>query len=85
MLIYSPFVVYHYAGTFEQFSYRDDGRSSRTMEKYKKLYFDFWYDDGAKFWLSCFVQTVGLRTAKDLLEGVGELEPWNTSNSSLFV
>jgi hypothetical protein len=34
---YSTFVVHHYIGTFEQWSYRDDRRNKRTKEKYYQL------------------------------------------------
>ena len=71
----SPFSVYHYAGTFEQFSYRVDGRTSRSREMYDKRYFHTKYEDSAKFWLPGFLQEVGLPLARILLEGVGELEP----------
>ena len=71
----SPFSVYHYTGTFEQFSYRKDGRNSRSREEHSKRYFEHRYEDSAKFWLEGFVQEVGPRMAKILLEGVGVLEP----------
>ena len=70
----SPFSVYHYAGTFEQFNYRVDGRTSRTRRIYDKRYFEHRYEDSAKFWLEGFVGEVGSRLATILLEGVGELE-----------
>ena len=69
----SPFSVYHYTGTFEQFRYRADGRP-KTRELYNQRYFDVTYEDSAKFWLKGFIMEVGLPMAKILLEGVGELE-----------
>ena len=75
----SPFLVYHYAGSFEQFSYRDDGRKSRTWDRYNQRYFNHTSDDVAKFWLPGFVHEVGEQMARYLLEGVGELEPRNFS------
>lgn len=61
--------VYQYAGTFEQFSFRDDGRGSRTRKKYKGRRFDDWNDDSATFWLKDFVKEVGSKLASELLEG----------------
>ena len=80
----SPFLVYHYAGSYEQFSYRDDGRKSRTREAYNQRYFDFnsMADHGATFWLPRFVQEVGVDLAQVLLEGVGQLEPIQSSHVS---
>ena len=69
----SPFSVYHYAGTMEQFLYRADGRRSR--QEYNQRNFLSRHDDSAKFWLEGFVREVGSRMAKILLDGVGVLEP----------
>ena len=74
---HSPFLVYHYAGTFEQFSYRVDGRNSRSRDEYNLRYFDEHSsraDDGATFWLGRFVEEMGIELASLLLDGVGELE-----------
>ena len=80
----SPFLVYHYAGSFEQFSYRLDGRNSRTREVYNKRYYDnnSVADDTATFWLREFVNHVGTETARILLEGVGVVEKLNASSVS---
>ena len=76
----SPFLVYHYAGTFRQFSYREDGRDKRSKHAYSQLNKTIRaFDDGAKFWLPRFVKEVGITMAKALLEGAGELEPWNVT------
>ena len=72
----SPFVVHHYVGTYEQWTYRNDSRSKRNkLETYQKLAFDkFGADDSAKFWLQPFVQQQGCRLAQTLLSGVGRLK-----------
>jgi hypothetical protein len=42
---YSSFIVYHYTGRFAEFSYRVDGRESRTRAVYEERRFNYWYDD----------------------------------------
>jgi hypothetical protein len=77
----SPFVVYHYTGSFEQFSYRVDGRDNRNRKEYQQRAFDAWSDDSTRFWLKDFVDEVGSTLAKELLKGAGHVEPWNASTS----
>jgi hypothetical protein len=79
----SPFVVYHYTGSFEQFSYRADGRETRNWENFQERAFDAWSDDSARFWLKDFVDEVGPTLAKELLKGAGHVEPWNASTSDV--
>ena len=68
-----PFIVGHYKGTFEQFSSRDDGRGTRTREAYDKHRHDDATEDSAKFWLQGFIDKVGIKLAKELLEGSGRV------------
>jgi hypothetical protein len=79
----SPFVVYHYTGSFEQFSYRVDGRDNRNRKEYQQRAFDAWSDDSTRFWLKDFVDEVGSTLAKELLKGAGHVEPWNASTSDV--
>lgn len=69
----SPFLTYHYAGSFAQYSYRNDARNRRTPEAYKKLEFNDWLDDSAGIWLGDFVELVGKTVADELLLGAGKV------------
>jgi hypothetical protein len=74
----ATFLVHHYGGTWEQWSFRQDPRrekmKSRTLEAYQKLQ---GYADGEtdhiRPWLSAFVRKHGQELASALLEGVGEV------------
>jgi len=74
----SPFVVRHYVGTWEQFTFRDDIRNHdgerEASEKFKSFQdLDNGDDDGVRPWLTEFVNDVGSETAAKLLEGVGDV------------
>ena len=71
---WSPFIMHHYGGTWEQWSHRKDSRGTRTRENYKKMAYDRGPDDNIRPWLNYFVQNVGYSAAKDLLRGVGQVE-----------
>jgi hypothetical protein len=68
---YSPFVIHHYAGTWEQWSHRKDTRGRRTLDKYKKLLYNKTTDDDIRPWLRGFVDYVGWWRARTLLWRVG--------------
>jgi hypothetical protein len=74
----SPFVLHHYAGTFDQFKYRDDSRSgARSNEAYEAFYSDEHAeveDDSIRSWLKEFVASEGHELASALLEDVGLLQ-----------
>jgi len=73
----APFVVHHYLGSFEQWSYRDDPRKwAHTGKKgsYDKLSKARRVDDHIRPWLEEFVRQVGLELATELLKDVGKLE-----------
>ena len=70
----SSFLVYHYAGTYEQFTARIDSRKRRTMETYKARSFDSWSDDSARFWLEEFVEDMGAELATELLFNSGGVD-----------
>jgi len=75
-------VIYHYLGTYEQFTYRDDPRDTKQNRR------EQWKtrgrksnntlfrtgDDALKLWLPGFVDSVGIDEAARLLENVGMLE-----------
>jgi hypothetical protein len=69
----SSFLVYHYAGTFEQFSSRVDSRNNRKWAQYKAWSFHSWSDDSARFWLEGFVKSVGAELATKLLQNHGRV------------
>lgn len=76
----SPYVVYHYAGSLEQYMFRNDPRASRNQNKFfVKNYSKTWYDSTPQFWLQGFLDGVGPELAKVLLEDVGEVNPGKTS------
>jgi hypothetical protein len=74
----ATFIVHHYGGTWEQWSFRQDprrgGMNQRTSDSYKKLQ---GYADGEtdhiRPWLSDFIRKHGQELASALLEGVGEV------------
>ena len=73
----SPLVVYQYAGTLPQFTFRQDGRNSRTATEYSRRQYQSWTDDSASYWSKYFVAQVGTALATQLLEGAGQVERWN--------
>jgi hypothetical protein len=79
----SPFVVYHYTGSFEQFNYRVDGRDNRNWKEFQQRAFGAWSDDSIRSWLKSFVDEVGSTLATELLKGAGHVEPWNASTSDV--
>jgi hypothetical protein len=77
---HASFVVHHYPGTLEQWTFRNDGRSlwTRNKEAYqglakraKKL------DNSIRPWLQDFVQAHGKDLALRLFQGVGQLPTKN--------
>lgn len=70
---YSPIIVHHYAGTWEQWSHRKDTRGRRTKEKYALLQYDKTTDDHIRPWLQQFVNQVGIWQARNLLRDVGKI------------
>jgi hypothetical protein len=74
----ATFLVHHYGGTWEQWSFRQDPRrekwNRRTLDAYQKLQ---GYADGEtdhiRPWLPAFVRKHGQELASALLEGVGEV------------
>ena len=71
----SPYVVHHYVGSWEQFSFRQDSRQTRTMERYQRLnYTRQYYNHHATFWLPQFAKQVGgVKRARELLNGIGSV------------
>lgn len=87
----SELVVSHYAGTWEQYSFRDDARQPGTKghtlknnETYhmvlKRLI--YYHDDLYQDWLAGFVDSVGTNEAQRLLEDVGKVATLNKTSSS---
>jgi hypothetical protein len=72
--VWSPFIMHHYGGTWEQWSHRKDSRGLRTRENYDKMAYNKGTDNNIRPWLRYFVQNVGYSVAKDLLRGVGQVE-----------
>ena len=76
----APFVVHHYIGTYEQWSFRDDPRKTfnngtRSRQRFDSLAYDTDADDNIRSWLQDFVDTIGYKQAKELLKGVGHVVP----------
>ena len=72
----SPFVIYHYVGTYEQFSYRNDFRLKRSKDNFVKLKeLNKYVDDTIRPWLNDFVHTHGNEMSTYLLDGAGRLTP----------
>jgi hypothetical protein len=77
----SWFVIYHYPGTYPQYTYREDPRDSLT---HRKKRWDLWHeiggpkatvrDESMGEWLPGFVAHVGQEEAERLLRNVGQLE-----------
>jgi hypothetical protein len=72
----SPFVTYHYSGSWEQWDYRNDFRTKRKRELFKGLKFNIneYQDDSIRPWLGEFVGRNGHELAHQLLQGAGQLE-----------
>jgi len=72
----APFIVHHYAGSWEEFTFRNDirkmAKSQGAYNKLRKLYTQE-EDDNARGWLRPFIDQVGLEKARFLLQGVGQL------------
>ena len=71
--VQSSLVVHHYAGTWEQWSHRNDSRGKRTLENYQKLMYNKQTDDNIRPWLRKFVAEHGYWQSWDLLKDVGEI------------
>jgi hypothetical protein len=73
----SPFVTYHYSGSWEQWDYRNDFRTKRKREFFEGLRFNIneYQDDSIRPWLADFVGRNGHELARQLLQGAGQLEP----------
>jgi hypothetical protein len=76
----APFIVHHYVGTYEQFSFREDVRDwARSQETYETYRDDNRYsevvDDSTCSWLNDFVASQGDDLASDLLAGAGFVPP----------
>ena len=73
-VVEAPFVVNHYFGTYEQWSFRSDPRDwvrhNRTeYEEFETISDE--EDDSVRWWLDDFVRKNGHATAAALLQGVG--------------
>ena len=73
----SPLVAYHYSGSWETWTYRDDFRLKRQRQYFDMLHFDneTYQDDSIRPWLHEFVTNQGKELAHFLLEGAGQLTP----------
>jgi hypothetical protein len=80
----SPFVAYHYAGSWEQWNFRDDFRPKRKRTGFDMLHFtdDSYQDDSIRPWLNSFIANVGSSLAAELLEGVGQVAPKKRSKET---
>lgn len=79
----SKLIVSHYAGTWEQFSFREDAREGTIAESmigqeaYHKLKrFRVYIDDLHREWLVGFSQSMGKNEALRLLKDVGKVKGW---------
>lgn len=70
-----PIGIYHYLGSWESYSYRDDARDGyiRSSEKWETLakLKEGGSDDYVRYWIQGFVKLVGEETAKVLLQDAG--------------
>lgn len=77
------FVVHHYVGTFEQWSFRQDPRKTpngtRSREQFHLLSFDKNADDNIRPWLRGLIGELGFNRTRQLLQGVGQLPELETS------
>jgi len=81
LLSRSWLLVYHYPGTYEQYTYRDDprnaipGRPARNFDSWSRLGHPAVVKDETVIrWLDGFVRSVGFDEARRLLDGVGIVE-----------
>lgn len=83
--------VYHYLGTLEQFSFRDDARNTlktagrnRRFNRYRGVIIET--ADDLRPWIKAFIEKVGQDEALRLLEGAGRTRGWPPAkiHSSLF-
>lgn len=68
-------VIHHYAGTWEQYTFRDDYRAMKTKEEFDKYNSRNLDDDAIRPWLDGFVQDKGVEAASTLLKDVGVIPP----------
>jgi hypothetical protein len=74
------FVVHHYVGTLEQWTFRQDPRittinGTKSREQFhQELAFDKNADDNIRPWLGRLVGELGYNRTRQLLQGVGQLE-----------
>jgi hypothetical protein len=74
------FIIHHYLGTWEQYSFRNDvrkqikegNRSRMSYDRHKDV--DDGQDDSIRPWLDGFVENKGIELASKLLEGVGDVD-----------
>jgi hypothetical protein len=71
----SPFVMYHYSGSWEQWDYCNNFRSKCKRELFEGLQFDEYQDGLIQPWLGEFAGRNDNELALQLLQGVGQLEP----------
>lgn len=78
--------VYHYMGTYEQFTFRDDARNNlktagrnNRFDRYKGKFIE--KADDLRPWIQTFVNAVGEKEAARLLEGVGRTEGWPSAKA----
>jgi hypothetical protein len=71
------FMINHYVGSEEIWSFRNDSRRSmKTFQEYQQI--STIIDQAAVGWIPGFVEKVGMKTAKALLVGAGEV--WHPSH-----
>jgi hypothetical protein len=73
----SPYLVHHYPGTYEQFTYRHgkEERTVRSKQRYSEHNYTYqWSNNNARHWLERFIEIVGPALAHKLLEGLGRIE-----------
>jgi len=73
------FVIHHYAGTWEQYTFRDDFRAMKTKQAFDQYNNRNLDDDAIRPWLDGFVQDKGVETASALLKDVGVVPLKNAS------
>jgi len=80
-----PITIFHFLGSWEEYSYREDAREGlhHSYDKWKKFADEKegGSDDLLRPWISGFVKLVGIQQAAQLLEGSG-LPPGYKSNST---
>ncbi|KAI2506933.1 hypothetical protein MHU86_7525 [Fragilaria crotonensis] len=81
-LVRNPFFLHHFIGSWEAYSYRDDGR--RGSEKTYKAYVERAqqsgvYENKISHWMPAFVENVGKVRARVLLQNAGLDPEYNAS------